>query len=188
MRIPFDSAYQKRPEFRSMDLQLQALHTEKRATTTGLLLPELRVGTYGSYFGDMFNTVNLTGEINAALIWKIPLGRLTHAWTIRQYKARITLQETQIAQTRARVNQEVLEAINQITTTKEQMEISLVGSKLAEQALGQSIARQQPGTVRPFEILQAHEVYIKLKLDYLNAVASYNKSQYAYYVATGNDL
>jgi outer membrane protein TolC len=68
------------------------------------------------------------------------------------------------------------------------MDIAMAGGQFSEQALKQSIQRQQLGIVRPFEILQAQEIYIKSRLDYLKAVSSYNKAQYAYYVAIGNTL
>ena len=68
------------------------------------------------------------------------------------------------------------------------MELSREGIDLAKEALKQSLARQNIHTVRPFEIVQVQEVYIKSQLDYLKSVASYNKAQYAYFVATGNNL
>jgi len=188
MQVSFDQTYTVRPEMKNLDLMLQSLNAEKKSTTTGLLLPELKVGTYSSYFGYVFSPSNPTSEINAALIWKIPLGRLITGGTLKQYNARIAIQETQIEQAKAEINEEIISAREQVTAAKEQSDIALEGSLLAEEALKQSIQRQQMGTVRPFEILQAQEIYIKLKLDYLEAVASYNKAQYAYYVATGNNL
>lgn len=184
----FDSAYQKRPELKNMELVLQSLNAEKKTTTTGLLLPELQVGTYSSYFGKISSPIDPTSEINAALIWKIPIGRLTYGGTLKQYNVRITLQENRIAQARTQVNEELISAKEQIIAAKQQMEVAQEGSRLSEEALKQSIERQQLGTVRPFEILQAQEVYINARLDYLKAVASYNKAQYACYVATGNNL
>lgn len=184
----FDSAYQDRPELKNMELVLQSLNAEKKTTTTGLLLPELQVGTYGSYFGKISSPIDPTSEINAALIWKIPMGRLTYGGTLKQYNVRIALQENRIAQARTQVNEELISTREQIIAAKEQMEVAQEGSHLSEEALKQSIERQQLGTVRPFEILQVQEVYINARLDYLKAVASYNKAQYAYYVATGHNL
>ncbi len=76
----------------------------------------------------------------------------------------------------------------QISTYKEQIEISLEGSQMAEEALNQTLQRQSLGMVRPLEILQAQEMFMKSRLDYLKAVASYNKAQYSYFVAIGNNL
>lgn len=51
-----------------------------------------------------------------------------------------------------------------------------------------SIQRQQLGTAMPFEVFQAQEIYLRARLDYLKAIASYNNSQYSLYVALGNNL
>lgn len=148
----------------------------------------MSVNTKGSYFGDVFDPLDETAEINGALLWKIPLGRLTFGGELKQYNARIALQKIQMQQARAQVNEEVISAREQILSAKEQTEVALEGSQLGEQALRQSIERQQLGTVRPFEILQAMEIYIKSRLDHLKAVSTYNKAQYKLLVAMGNDL
>lgn len=195
---PFDTVYDKRPEIRGLELSLRSLQTERKTTTTGLLLPQLTFGAYTSGFGDVFAPVNVrepngagfapTSELNAALLWRIPLGRLFYGGTLKQYNARIALQETELAQTRAQVNEEVLRARQEMATAREQMTIAKEGSRLAQEALSQSIQRQQLGTVRPFEILQAQEVFIRSRIDHLRAVSDFNKAQYGYHVALGNDL
>jgi hypothetical protein len=48
--------------------------------------------------------------------------------------------------------------------------------------------RQQLGTVRPLEVWQAQEIYMRSKLDQLRAVGEFNKQQFNLFVATGNDL
>ncbi|NRA12841.1 MAG: TolC family protein, partial [Crocinitomicaceae bacterium] len=154
----------------------------------GLFLPELRVGTHGSYFGGVFSPLNPTGIINAALIWDIPLGRFIKKGSLKQYDAQLALQGIQMEQTKEQVNAEVLASRSKISTIKLQTQLAKEGSEFAEEALRQSVARQELRTVLPFEIVQAQEIYIKSKLDYLKSVASYNKAQYAYYVATGNNL
>lgn len=188
MDVSFDSAYQNRPEMKNAELTLQSLYEEKKTTTTGLWLPVLSVNSKNSYFGDIFNNLDPTAEINGALLWKIPLGRLISGGELKQHNARIALQKIQMKQTRAQVNEEVISAREQILASKEQMKVALEGSQLGEQALRQSIERQQLGTVRPFEILQAMEIYIKSRLDHLKAVSTYNKAQYKLLVAMGNDL
>lgn len=184
----FETAYENRPELKSLALQLRSLKIEKKSSTTGLLLPELRLGTYHASFGDVFSPIDPTSEINALLLWTIPLGSLTYRGPQKQYNARISLQENQIAQVKTRVNEELITAKQQIALAREQLDISLEGSQLSQEALLQSIQRQQLGTVRPFELLQAQEVYLKSRLDYLKSVGAYNKAQYRYSVAMGNNL
>ena len=185
MDVSFDSAYQNRPELKNMETTLQSLYEEKKTTTTGLWLPVLSVNSKNSYFGDIFNNLDPTAEINGALLWKIPLGRLISGGELKQHNARIALQKIQMEQTIAQVNEEVISAREQILASKEQMKVALEGSQLAERALRQSIERQQYGTVRPFEILQAMEIYIKSRLDHLKAVSTYNKAQYKLLAAIG---
>ena len=184
----FDLTYNLHPELKGMELNLQSLNVEKKTTTTGLLLPALSVGAYSSYFGGIFSPLDPTSAVNGALTWKIPLGRLVFKGSLKQYNSKIALQGIQLEQVKSRINEEIIRTRVQIRMAREQTEIAMEGSQLAGEALKQSIQRQQLGTVRPFEILQAQELYIKSRLDYLKAVASYNKSQYAYHVATGNNL
>lgn len=183
----FETAYQNRPELKSMELSLQSLNTEKKTTTTGLGLPELRIGTYGAYFGHVFSPLDPTDEINASLIWKFPLGRIADKDDLNQFDAKISLQENQLAQAKARVNQEILASQQNISIGKEQLVIALEGSELAEEALQQCLQRQQLGTVRPLEIIQAQEIYRQARLYNLQAVAAINKAQYSWFVAIGNN-
>lgn len=183
-----DSIYNNRPEFKATNLMLQSLQVEKRTTTTGLWLPDLQLGTYTSMFGDVISPLYPTSAINASLRWKIPLGRLTYGGELAQFNAKIAIQKTEIEEVKAIVNEEVLNARETMYIAQEQMEIALEGSEQAEKALMQGMERQRSGTIIPYEILQTQEVYIKSRLDYLNAVSTYNKAQYQLFVAVGNDL
>ena len=183
-----DAVYESRPDFLYLEQLMLSTQAEKKTTTKGLWLPELRVGTHGSYFGGVFSPLNPTGIINAGLIWEVPLGRLAKKGSLKQFDAQIALQETDMELNKAEINAEIVNSRNLIQTIQRQTKLAEEGSKLAEEALKQSIARQELRTVLPVEIVQAQEIYIKSKLDYLKSVASYNKAQYAYFVATGNNL
>ena len=93
-----------------------------------------------------------------------------------------------IQQAKAQINEEIQRAKERIISAEQQCKIAKEGSILSAKALRQCMDRQFLGTVRPFEIIQAQETHINSMLDYLKSVAFYNKSQYAYYVATGNNL
>lgn len=183
-----DSVSYSRAEIKSLEFSLLALNQQKKTTTTGLFLPELRIGSYGSYFGDIFTPINLTGELNAALVWKIPIGRITSGGTVLKYNAKIDLQKNKIEQTKAHINEEVLRAKERIILADQQFKVAEQGLSLSSKALKQCIDRQSLGNVRPMEIIHAQEMHINSMLDYLKAVTFYNKAQYAYYVATGNNL
>jgi len=200
--LAFDQAYQKRPALKQETLQLEALEISKKSVTTGLLIPEFRLNAHTASFGSLSGNVNPidpvrfpnpqqlygTRNLNLALMWEIPLGALTHKGDLKQKQAQIALQQNQIAQVKAAINREILAATEAINSAKEQMEIAKEGSELAQIALQQSYQRQALGTIRPFEILQAQEVYIKARLDYIQAVADFNKGQYQLFVVQGNNL
>ena len=198
----FDVAYQRRPEMKGMELYLQALKVEKKVTTTGLLFPELSVGAYAARSGGLFEKVPPadpdaypnpdvlypTEMVNISLVWRIPLGRLIYAGELKRFNANLNIQQTQIEQLQAQINEEIISAREQLTTAKKQIEFAKEGSELAGEALRQSLQRQELGTVLPFEILQTQEIFIQAHLDYLRSIASYNKAQYRLWVAMGNNL
>jgi outer membrane protein TolC len=170
--------------------RLKILETEKKTVTTGLLLPELRLNVYGASFGSLNDAVEpvlptqflnptqlyRTRAFDAGLMWQIPLGNLIYGGGRKSYDARISLQQTENDKLKANVNAEILEARTAVIATREQIQIAEEGNQLAEMALTQSIQRQELGIGRPFEILQAQEIYITGRLDYSQAVTDYNKA------------
>ncbi|MEX1241989.1 MAG: TolC family protein [Cyclobacteriaceae bacterium] len=201
-QVPAENTYLNRPEYRFLHNGLDAIRTERKSTTTGLWLPDLSVGTSFGYFGGLFNQVRPmrpvdypdpkiiypTTVLNASLMWRIPLGRLAYRGRLKQFDAQVALKENEISQFRNQVNEEVNKSRSQLLMASEQLELAEESQALAKEAVEQSIQRQQLGTAMPFEVFQAQEIYLRARLDYLKAIASYNKSQYSLYVALGNDL
>jgi outer membrane protein TolC len=197
-----DSIYQNRPEYSFLQAGLEATRVEKKSTTTGLWLPEARIGVNTDHYGGLFEQVRPmrpdehtnprilypTSAINASLMWRIPLGRLTYSGRLKQYNAQIDLRENEIRQFRNQVNEEVGKAKAQLLMASEQLELAEESQALAKKAVEQSIQRQQLGTAKPFEVFQAQEFYLRARLDYLKAITDYNKGQYSLYVALGNNL
>ena len=189
--IPDSSAqdiYKKRPEYMSLHSGLRSIQTERKMTTTGLLMPKVRLGAYGSSFGSLDSGFVPTNELNLSLLWQIPTGRLLYRGDLRMVNARVMLQENSIEQLKNQVRQEVTEAKSQLRSATEQVEIAEESLQLSAEALSQSIQRQKLGTVIPFEVFQAQEFYMKAQIDYLQAISSHNKAQYSLYVAMGNNL
>jgi len=191
-----------RPEYKFLNTELDAIQIQRKSTTTGLLLPEISLGVNSGGFGGLFqqvrpmrpaeypnpNVLYPTTGINASLVWRIPLGRLTYSGRLKQFDARIALQKNQISQFQNQVNEEVSKARAQLLMASDQLELAEESQYLAREAVEQSIQRQQLGTAKPFEVFQAQEFYLRARLDYLKAITSYNKAQYSLYVAMGNNL
>ncbi len=202
--VPYgrEFAHKNRPEIKSLDYTLQSLEAEKKKTTTALLLPNLRISTYGSYFGHlngpvspMFpeqhpNPIQLypTAGLNASLMWRIPLGRLVYGGDLKQFNSRINIQVIQSEQMVAQINEEISNANQQLYIGREQIQIAKEALELTSEALEQSIARQEIGTAKPFEVFQAQQFFLQAQVDYFTAVGGYNKAQFAFKVAVGEVL
>jgi outer membrane protein TolC len=183
-----EAVYKNRPEFTAAELQLQSMEMHNKISTTALWLPELKFNMYGSMFGDVFSPLYPTSGLNFSLIWKLPLGNVSYKGDAAQYKARVDLHRIEVEELKTVIHVEYAKAKGVLEIARTQMQIAKEGRELAEEALLQSMQRQQLGTVLPFEILQVQEVYIKARLNYLNAVTAYNKAMYALYIALGNDI
>ena len=197
-----DTLYRNRPEIKVSELQLRALEIRKKNFTTGLLIPELNLGTYGSYFGKVSGTVvpmdpvafpspdrlNRTGELNASLMWRIPLSAFVYNGDIRRYNSQIRLKRIEAEQIRSTINKEIAWALARLAIGKEQVLVATEALSLTREALDQSMGRQLLGTATPFEVFQAQQFYLQAQLDYLRSVAEYNKAQFALKVARGEQL
>jgi len=197
-----DSVYLNRPEIKANELQFQALEMERKKYTTGLLIPELNIGTYGSYFGRINGNVSPmfpaqypetqqlypTSALNVSLMWKIPLGALTYQGDKKSFDSKMRLNEIEAEQFKVQINEEVANATSDLQLGKEQIEIAKEALDFTTEALNQSIERQKLGTAKPFEVFQAQQFFLQAQLDYLKAVSAYNKAQYALKVAKGENL
>jgi len=92
--IPAPEGYMKRPEYFGLQSGLKSIESENKLYSTALLLPSLRVGTYGSMFGKSLHDLNPTMELNTSLVWSIPLGRLVYAGDKKREEAKIMLQQS----------------------------------------------------------------------------------------------
>jgi len=197
-----DSAYLNRPEIKANRLQFQALEKERKKYTTGLLIPELNVGTYASQFGRISGNVSPmfpdqypetqqlypTQALNVSLMWKIPLGALTYQGDKKSYDSKMRINEIEAEQFKVRINEEIANATSDLQLGKEQIETATEALDLTTEALYQSIERQKLGTAKPFEVFQAQQFFLQAQLDYLKAISTYNKAQYGLKVAKGEDL
>ncbi len=183
-----DSIQLTRPDLQAMRLELDALHTERRRTTTGLLLPQLRVGAGYSAFGDVFQPLWPTGEVNGALVWRIPLGRIFQAGDLQQANARIELQQFSLRKAVARASAEVEAARQEVQLARERLALARAGAADAEEAFAQTMERQRLGLVRPLETLQAQEAGAEMVVERIRATAEVNTAQYRLRVAMGQGL
>ncbi|MDE3185077.1 MAG: TolC family protein [Bacteroidota bacterium] len=182
------SGFEKRPEYLGLNAELKSFQTSKKSINQGLLLPKLRVGfdngEFGAYSASLYNTY----QLNAALIWTIPLGRIFYKGDLKQWNSKIALQQNKVEQFKNEYQQETTSADARLQIANEQMKFAKDALQLTAEAMNQSIERQKLVTVKPFEVFQAQQFYLKSKVDYLKSVSEYNKAQFALKVAEGESL
>jgi outer membrane protein TolC len=182
------SNIEKRPEYLGLNEQLKSYYTLRKAAVNGIYKPKLRIGTDNGPFGGLGKTFQNTYQFNASLVWTLPLALLTTKGDIKRWDAQIKIQQNQVEQFRNLFVQEVTGANMQLQNSKEQVDVAKAALRTSGEAVYQGTQRQKLGTARPFEVFQSEQFYLQTQIDYLNAVANYNKAQYALYVAMGNNL
>jgi len=180
--------YTDRPEFMGLKSELQSLQTSRKTANEGLLLPKLTVGVQNGAFGAYQGPTQNTSDVNASLLWNIPLGRFVYNGDLKQWDSKISLQQNKLAQFKNRYRQETTTASAQQQAAGEQLSVGKEALQQTAEALSQSIERQKLGTVKPFEVFQSQQFYLQAQIDYLQAVADYNKAQFALRVAQGEIL
>jgi outer membrane protein TolC len=194
--------YLNRPEIKANRLEVQALEIKQKTYTTGLLIPTLNMGYYGSYFGSLngnltpidpiaypnTNQLYPTTTWNASLMWSIPLGAFVYDGDNKRYSSLIALKEIEAKQFESQINAEIAKATILLQTGKEQITISKEALDLTTEALNQSIERQKLGTAKSFEVFQAQQFSLQAQIDYLKAISEYNKAQFELKVAKGEEL
>jgi outer membrane protein TolC len=184
----YQNGFEKRPEFLGLNAALQSYQTMRKTANQGLLLPKLRVGFDNGAFGTYSNPLYNTYQLNASLLWNLPLGRLTYKGDLKQWDTKILLQQNEIEQFKNQFQQEVSTANTQLQTAEEQMTIAKEALQSSNEALNQSIERQKLGTAKPFEVFQAQQFFLQAQFDYLKAISEYNKAQYGLKAALGEIL
>lgn len=179
---------QQHPLYKSLQQELTALQSEKKTTTSGLWRPTLRLSLDDGLFGKVTTPWYNTGQLNAALIWRLPLGRWVYKGDLKQYNEKIAFQEIRTGELKNSLQLQITTAKAQLQEAREQLAIGKEALAAAAEALRQSIERQKLGTARPFEVFQAQQFYRQAQLDYIAVVNGYNKAQYDLFVAAGNSF
>ena len=197
-----DSLGNNRAEIQEAKLLLKAISAEKLTTTKAFFIPNVRLNSFGSLYGGLLGPVSLmpsspgseikqlypTTSLNFSLQWKIPIEKLIYNGPTKKMEASEQIKELEIKEIKAAINQDIVTAKQNILINKQQTELANKAYLQSKEAFNQCAKRQELGTIRPFELLQAQEIFIQSKLDYIEAIANFNTAQYAFQVATGINL
>ncbi len=186
------------PSIKSSNAEQKALQKEQSIYGKGLALPNVRLGIEDGIFGDVFsptgisfqeidplyNTFSFTGSV----MWSVPLAEILGNGQKDILDAQLALHqiESQLLKDQITCNIEVQRAT--ILATQDQINFASYAVATAKEALGQCLERKEQGTAKLYEVFQAQEIFLKTRLDYIDAVKEFNQAQYAFYVALGNGL
>jgi len=183
--ISIEDAYKNRPEVKYLELKTQAIQTEKRTYSTGLLFPEIQAGANVGMYGQPISPLSDRSVLNVALMWRIPLRDFGFG---KVYKSKIILSQIERDQAKNSIAQEINSskiALNQFGTI---LNLSKDAQDFSREALEQGIERQKMGTAKILEVFQMQQAYIKSRLAYTKAIINFNITQYKNFVAKGNNL
>jgi len=182
------NSYASRPEYKSLSAELNSYEITRKISASGFMFPKLTIGTDDGLFGAFRYPLYNTYQLNASLVWTLPLGRLLKHGELQKQDASIALQQNKMDEFKNKAFNETQNATLQIQYAYQRLKASDSALKMAADALSQSLQRQQLGTAKAFEVLQAQQIYLQIRLDAIKSTTDYNKALYMYIVANGGNL
>jgi len=170
--LALQRALAARPDYLAADQQVKAAELQKKAAQAQRL-PSLGIsGDYGA-LGTRPNNAFSTWTVNAGL--KIPLfegGRIEA--DIRQADAFLQQRRAQRDDLKGRIEQDVADAILDVTAAAEQVEVARATLDYAQQTLTQSQDRFSAGVTNNIEVVQAQEALASANQQYISSLYSHN--------------
>lgn len=189
-----DLALQHRPEIEEGRWLVSAADARVQQACWAPLLPKVQVGYQaggfgGGYVGDpkgFFNSFNNREDLSAIAMWQ--LRNLGFGDSYRQQGEQLELTNAQLNLSRVvdRVTEEVVAAHESVASRREQLDIARLSVGSAIESLDKNVQRIREGAGLPIEVLQSLQALDRARLEYLQTLTSYNKSQFRLFTATGN--
>ncbi len=170
--IALQRALAARPDYLAADQQVRAAELQKKAAQAERL-PSLGIsGDYGA-IGTRPNNAFSTWTVGAGV--KIPIfeGGKIEA-DIRQADAALQQRRAQRDDLKGRIEQDVADAILDVTAAAEQVEVARATLDYAQQTLTQSQDRFSAGVTNNIEVVQAQEALASANQQYISSLYSHN--------------
>src|SRR5580658_732400 len=176
-------AYSYRSDYKSAHDRLVAAQLERSAATAGYF-PSLDVaanfGEIGAVPGDVLPTYLVAGTLN------IPIfkGGKVHADVLKA-EANLRQAEAQLADVRALIDQDIRNAILDLKSSADQVEVAQSSVNLAEEALLQSRDRFSAGVTDNLEVVQAQEALASAHESLISSLYMHNLAKVSFARALG---
>ena len=184
-------ALAKRPELDEAAARLEAARTNRRAATTGPLIPTLGAQAAIGGLGGGPSGSSVTRDFDSShdfsfgVSWRVGPGGLLDRNRQREMAARERQGELEQEKVRDVIRRQVVEQHARLRSLASQIEFAKKTLEAADQTARLSRQRRETGVGAALEDLQAEDELARARRDYLSTIADYNLAQYALKFAVG---
>jgi len=176
-------AYSFRSDYKAAHDRLAAAQLERSAATAGYF-PTIDVaanwGEIGTVPGDVLPTYALTGTLNIPIFQ----GGKVHGDVLKA-EASLRQAQAQMADVRGQIDQDIRNALLDLKSSADQVEVAQSSVNLAEQALAQSRDRFSAGVTDNLEVVQAQEAVAAAHESFISSLYQHNLAKVSYTRALG---
>jgi outer membrane protein TolC len=184
-------ALASRPELDERAARLEVARAQRRAATTGPLIPTIGAqATLGGLGGGpagsgVTRDFGFSGDYALGVSWRLGPGGLFDTNRQRETQSRERQVELELERTREAIRRQVVEQATRVKSLAGQVDVARKALQESDRTAELSRQRRETGVSRVLEDLQAEEDLARARRDFLTTVAEYNLAQYALQYATG---
>ena len=184
-----EQALAARPELAEEAARLAAARDAEAGVRYGPLFPTFSAQVFAGGLGGgrrgRPGAFGASEDYVLALGWRIGPGGLFDAARVAEARARLEEARLRAEKRRQDVVREVAEAVARVASLSDQIATAREALAAAEEALRLTQERKEFGVAEVLERILAAQDLTRARTDYLNAVAEYDKAQYALARAVG---
>lgn len=183
-------ALASRPELKQSQSLASAARDAKNGVTYGPLIPSLGAqGFWGGLGGGRDGISDAVGGQQDYVVgasWRIGPGGLFDFGRVRSADARLKIARLSSDKMQDDITRQVVEAFTRWQSLADQLDTAKRALAAAEEGLLLAQQRKEFAVGIVLETIQAEQDLTRARLDYLKAVAEFNKAQYSLIKATGS--
>lgn len=176
-------AYSLRSDYKAAHDRLTAAQLERSAATAGYF-PTIDLaanfGEIGTVPGDVLPTYLVSGTVNIPIFQ----GGKVHGDVLKA-EASLRQAQAQLADVRGQIDQDIRNALLDLKSSADQVEVALSSVNLAEQALTQSRDRFSAGVTDNLEVVQAQEAVASAHESLISSLYMHNLAKVSFARALG---
>lgn len=182
-------AIRARPELRRAAAVIDASAASRRGAVYGALIPAVGVQGFAGALGGGPDSgrsrVAGMGDYTVSIGWRLGPGGLFDQGRINAASAQLSTAKLNQQKLKEGISAEVLQAVARVRAYGGEIGLAERTLASAQETLRLTEARRQFGVGAVLEDIQAQQALTQARSDYVNAIAQFNKAQYALAAALG---